>query len=1097
MGKQIIVLCIFMASSLWAKQVSISLDRDDHAKPYADDLVYQGERIDRIEALELKKKGFDLSTLNPYESHLWKNESLASQNYDETDLPSVEDELVFENFKASPTEIFRAYVYHKQNPLKRYLIIGSLDNHTNIIRAALLRNLGYRIPTPKYLPQVKIEFRNAQQMKTFIETVGEQTLTKREKWVVEQKEKSAIFRGFIIEPAKLENVNIYLPVMSRESQRDRRVFRALLDIYTLTDFPQDINKIGWSLGTIFNNRLVLGHPYAHQFQEVTLEDLQWIHRKLASLSAAQIWDAVELSGYPEDIKQLVYQKLLARINHLTAVFGLRGVKHFPVNKRLSVGNIRNGELTSGEYPNHVVEFYNKDPLSPYRFSEIFRLFSNQVLYSALSGGLDLAIEKFVPGLNVNDATADIQEQITAYQQGNGQSSLPTKLWTSPIANGRIYGARNIVFGQYLGSNAPIQLVDSVGAEINLGMYGSLTGLSQTIRPVIAANAKASRTYVHVRAMPDLKTATKTHVKKLLIPRLMKTLGHMIDDHIKCDLPEKVWVEEETLSGNPIHYVKYDQEDESAKEAAIKRRQELIDSGIPTSQVLLMKVDRTKICTEQVVDKRNKNLEKFLKEFAEGESFIINDSIKIGVDASTSIPLGTIGLPNNSSLSFGGDASTLLLRGITIKRTSVGFEITVQQQKDAMAGLDMGLNYFIELFNVSSKWTRGKMIARVFKVKVDGVSDEQKQKAMTALRHLFVYNNQGELRNHFQPYLLDHNVRLRLDSFRALFFRADNQLFNHQVDITIPKSEDDPTDLVRTRTLYSSTVHKREGNDYFSFADRVLRSFVPVVGLGFSSAGDPGKTFYGNSYKRTYITESEITPNYPMKTMSRVETTYSGWSINNQKLYQKFDTIEAMFYPYTDRDTIEKSIIHGSPKLMSYDVRNTILLYPKALDRIKSDLFRKSESQVISKLRLFYGREKWDNYCQHAERFFGEHNPQAYFGDRDYDCVPPSIQTILFLRRKGVPTDKRKYTQFITKVVAELFEYYKRDELLYWLGEDSFFATTKVTGFRINHVNGFLDYLSDSVGKYDNDAGTGIYAEIATVLGISLFELKALNYTPGF
>src|SRR5690606_24243231 len=139
-----------------------------------------------------------------------------------------------------------------------------------------------------------------------------------------------------------------------------------------------------------------------------------------------------------------------------------------------------------------------------------------------------------------------------------------------------------------------------------------------------------------------------------------------------------------------------------------------------------------------------------------------------------IPLGTTGLPEGSSVSFGGDVSTLLLRGITIKRTSTGFQITVQQQRDASAGLDMGLNYFIEIFHTSTKWTKGKMVSRVYKVKLDGVSDEEKQKALTSLRHLFVYNNQGRLQENYNPFLLEHNASARLDSFRALFFRTENQ-----------------------------------------------------------------------------------------------------------------------------------------------------------------------------------------------------------------------------------------------------------------------------------------------------------------------------------
>lgn len=1098
MQLQPLLLTILLAAlPAWASKVSIDLKDDKFESMPAADLVYQGKRLDEIDVLELKKKRIDISTLNPYESYLWKNQALTSENYTELDLPKQDDILIYDSIKTSPTEFFRAYVKSKKSPDKRYLIVASLDNHTNIIRAALLRNLGYHIITPKYLPKTTIEFSSKEEMEKFIEALGEQTLTKRDKWIVEKRDTIVTFRGLIIEPAKLDNVNIYLPVMSRERQRERRVFRALLAINTLTDYVQDINKVGWTTGREFNNALIFNHPYAAEFNDATLEDLQWIQRRLMQLSSTQIWKAVELAGYPDDVAKLAYQKLLSRINYFNQLLKVKSVTHFKVNPNITFKNVVKGKLTKGDYPNHVVEFYNENPLSPYRFSEIFRLFGTQIVYSALSGGLDTAIEKFVPGLRMNDAIEDIKGQVDNYrlENPNTQGALPLKAWYSPIANGRVFGNRRIVFGQFLNSTAPIQLVDSIGAEINLGMYSSVTGIPRQVMPTIGANANLSRNYIHVRAMPDLKTASKAKIQKILIPRLMKVLGHVLKNHIQCEIPEKVWIETTTLDGNPINYVKYDEKDPTAKDAAIKKRQELIDSGTPASQILLVKADREKICTEQIVEIRNKNMEEFLKQFAENETFIINDSLRLGITGSASIPLVQFGAPANASITLGGDASTLLLRGVLIKRTADGFEVTIQQQKDISGSLDQGLNFYIELFKNSNKWTKGHLVSRVFKIVVDGAAEEAKKTAITTLRHLFVYNNRAPLFKNYKPLLLDHRISSQINTFRALFYKTEKQTLNHVVDITLPKKENDPKDLIRTRKLYSSALFRREGNDYYTFTDRVLNSFVTFANLG-SNDGDPGKSFLGESVKRAYTTECELTKDYPMNIMSRVETVYSGWSNALPKLFYKFDTIEAYFYPYTHKDTIDKTVFHGVNKLMSYDIRNTILLYPKAISRILNGLIKTTESNAIKQLKTLYGAEKWKNYCDHALRFFGNDGPQEYFGDRDYDCIPPSLQKILNLRREGLPKYRREYNEYVNAIVAELFEYYNRDELIYWIGEKNFFATTRITGFRTNHVTGYLEYISDSVGKYDIKMGTGLFDSIANVLGISNYELRAMQYTPG-
>jgi hypothetical protein len=218
-------LTLLVSTASFGSKLTIDLEDKKFSLMPASDLVLKNQRIDEVDALELKKNGSDISYLNQYESNLWKNKKYKAHNYEDLNYPKVVD-VNFRNFKASPREIFRSVVIDRADSTKQYVITASLDNHTNILRASLLRLLGYDLDVPKIYKSMRITFNSIEEKESFIENVGEQTLTKREKWIIENKEeKSITIKGFTLEPVELRNVNIHLPVMSRSRQQDRRVFR--------------------------------------------------------------------------------------------------------------------------------------------------------------------------------------------------------------------------------------------------------------------------------------------------------------------------------------------------------------------------------------------------------------------------------------------------------------------------------------------------------------------------------------------------------------------------------------------------------------------------------------------------------------------------------------------------------------------------------------------------------------------------------------------------------------------------------------------------------------------------------------------------------
>ena len=1059
----------------------------------ASDLVYQGSQIDEVDAISLIQNGVDISTLNPIESNLWKNTKLKVSNQQDLNYPK-KAKLVLKQIKASPSEIFRAVV-HKQGDINsQFVLVASLDNHSNILRATMLRLLGYDIDVPKYYPEIKISFSDKKERDQFVEVVGEQTLTKRDRWVKKTiSDTELIIKGFTLEPAALRNVNIHLPLMSRQRQQDRRVFRGLLDIYMLTDFSQEINKVGWQVGRTFNNKLIFNHPYAREFKNLTLDDLRWIHRKINQLDRSELAKAISFAKYPKDIEALLLEKLLSRINKLSEYIKLQ--ESFSVNTMITTGNVKGGKLTKGGYDNYVLQFYDEDELSPYRFKEIFKLFRTQITYASLSGLLDMAIDRFVPGLGFSDAMMDVQQKMVEYRQNNPgiNGAMPVKAFASPIANGRAFANRNIVFGQYLGSSDPIQMVDSVGVEATIGAFASLSGISQNVIPNLSATASVGRTYIHVRAMPDLSTASKQKVKKIFVPALMKKLGRVIKDEFACSISKEPYTEESELNGNKIYYVKYDKSLTDGRKLALAKRQALIDSGVSASIILIIPIDREKMCVDEIAEDRKKNVSDFLKEFANNETFIINDTIRLSGRTTAPIPIPN--LPG-ASVNIGTDHNMALMRSIMLRKVDESMEITIQQQRNLKNGISEGLNYFIEILNNSNQWTKGKLYSKVFKIKLNDLNAEQENTALQTLRSLFVNNDRFQLHENYKATDLDHRVKGHLHTFRFLWFKSQKVKINHVVDIVVPNSEGQDFSLNdRTRKLYSTMILRRKGNDFHAFIDRAIGSLVGFVSLG-STDQDPGQSFMGNSKKRYYMTESELTKGKPLNPTTRIEYAYTGWKKKTRKLEKYFSKIEDIYSEYTNTELIDRSQFHGSPMLRSYDIKSTIIIYPSAFEKLKTFVFGANrEHTAMNALYLMYGEANWQNFCDRAVDFFGESGPQTYYGDKFYACVPPGVKDFLEYR-SNLPKDKIKLTKLINKLYETLFEDFDKAQVLKFLGPDNFFSSTRVTGFREQHHQGYIEYISDTVGNYNTKIGTGLFDSIGGHLGISPYELKAMSYTPG-
>lgn len=284
----------------------------------------------------------------------------------------------------------------------------------------------------------------------------------------------------------------------------------------------------------------------------------------------------------------------------------------------------NGKLLTGNFSEFVPTFWKEDPLSPFRISAIFKLLRSQIIYNTLSGLLDSAMEKFVPNITISEAANELQEQIRNFKADNG--SVGISVWAYPTIQGNAFGRRSIVFGQYQGSSAPIQLVDQVGFRFKAGLLGVLALPVNYVRLSALFNTSLQRSWTHVRSMPDLTTATQQKVSKIIVPSLMKKLGKVIGGTTQCSLTMPAWFSEEIITTFRTWVIYFDKDRIDGKDYALKLREQLIQQGVETDKIIFTPVSKAVLCEKEINDKINKNVEDFLKEFALDETITISDSL---------------------------------------------------------------------------------------------------------------------------------------------------------------------------------------------------------------------------------------------------------------------------------------------------------------------------------------------------------------------------------------------------------------------------------------------------------------------------------------
>jgi hypothetical protein len=489
----------------------------------SDDLLYGDNVLSSREAQDLSNfKNIDLSLLQPKSNEIWSFEKSVLNDQEAIALQDGQV-LSFEGSLTSNTGLYRFNAI-PQNGSKIYTIHLDKTLHTLLLRKNILRKLGYKIPAIKYLKKVSIQFNTLEEREQFLKKdIPENTLGAAERWVKNVNELSLdLYDVAVTEPSENDFYNVAMGVPTQTI--NSRTLRSLIIPYSILDLYESINKFSWIDGKVDNRAVVLAHFTGNDFS-TTVEDAQWMIRKFNLLSRAEIKEAVGQSFFPQEIGSVVIEKIISRRNSLNRLFSEKA-SILEVNQKITIGeSVKEGKVIQKDYPGYASRFAYGDAESPFE----------QLRYYLYSKIQSTVIDNLIAKFNTNLVGYDLAKTRSKFFQKQFEDGLNNFLqtgeikpigvetWSSPLFNAQLIFSRDIILGNYLGTDNLVQLADTFGASVDMGVYLGVEGLGNNLSGGVKATTAIVRTFSHVKPVKNLKQSLKEPYKNMFVNLLKKSL----------------------------------------------------------------------------------------------------------------------------------------------------------------------------------------------------------------------------------------------------------------------------------------------------------------------------------------------------------------------------------------------------------------------------------------------------------------------------------------------------------------------------------------------------------------------------------------------
>ncbi len=927
-----LLLSLLYAYSAGASPLSqipdyIPLEDKQHVfRPPATDLIYNNKLLTIQEIRQGEsQESWDISELEPQPSQIWRDEGFPPPP--DLDVRQTGETFAYlDTATPNPPDLHQLSVKQRQpdGSEKIFTVFLGKRVHNILLRAAILKKLGYSVPPIGYLKSFRLDFTDHRfQLTDYIgRKIPQDTVGDPKRWIknIEQGVTKNVASGedtfywkakddatylemqdaIII--AKEPQYNLALGITPPRMDQGRRIFRSLKVPYALTDVPESVNIFSWNLGRIVDAHLHLPYLEASNLKP-DLADIHWMARRVAALTRKDFEEIVQEAYFPKAVSAVLVEKLISRRNDLVKKLELQSSvkqEYIPFFPKISLGkDLKKGKLLKENWPGYASRFAFGDPDSPLSRSEVKAYFKSEFISNVLSS----LVTEINESLPIADVLSKGQE--AAYNKTldtlvenfkTGQvKEVPFGTWSAFNYSANIIASRNIVVGQYLGTNNRIQLADSIGFALEAGVFiGSYGDLPKDTSFSAGANAFYSRVYTHLTPVQSIKKSLETPFKNLLVPMIQNKYSALFDELLDGDFSE-IDIEE--------------------KQKKIK----------------------------EVMSIFHENMEN-------GESFIVSNRFGAYGRLNASLTPGEL-------LRIYGEiraTETIISRFHIYKENKESIHIYDDFGNALRFSFGFGINLLdVSILQISFRnMVHGSASIDHYKLNIDP-DMEKNEKIMDnihALRSALFGGSLELLRTWQNPWKIRHKLSEKVNTFNLLHITSKR--LKSQSVINVEKPDGKKGKIIRANM--GGRVGKDPTTLVLNTATSLLNEWLKSdISLKIQNNSDPGNTFYGRSEAHQSILEAIIDEEQSGESILpyvRLEHRWRGWEIDKENILRRIKEINKQF-GYTVFDPKKFNDV-SAMQLYSFVVE--VNLYEKAIHNIMN-------TSWLDTQRLFKAHKNcWNN-----------------------------------------------------------------------------------------------------------------------------------------
>ena len=866
---KIIILAFATTTSMLAQAGDSFVPLQKGTRMASDDLLYNGAVLTARDAQDLAKfKGVDLSLLDPKDNGIWSTQKNALKDQDVIGVQNG-TALIFSGSLLSNSGLYR-FNASLPGTSKIYTIHLDKSLHTMLLRKNILRKLGYKIPAMKYLPKVSIQFPSVEERESFLKKyIPEATLGTSERWVKKVNELEVEVQDVAVTESSFNdfyNVSMGIPTQTINS----RTLRSLLIPYSLLDLYESINQYSWVDGKVDNGAVVLPHFTANEFA-TTIEDAQWMLRKINLLSRDEIKEAVDQAFFPADVASVVTEKVIARRNSLNRLFAEK-FQESPYDQKITIGEtVKDGKILEKDYAGFASRFAYGDVESPFEQMKYY-------LYAKIQSN---AIDNLINQFNAKLQAYDIGKTRTKFFQKQFQDGLDhfiktgeiepigVETWHAPVLNGNLIFSRDIILGNYLGTDNLVQLADTFGASLDLGIYVGIEGLGNNLSASVKATTSIVRTFSHIKPVKNLKVSLKEPYKNMFVNILKKSLK---------------------------------------------------DRFFSLSELKNSTISK---------DEKSKSVQAILKEINEsldtGESLIMTDRLMPSANVKLNFTTGLVGV----GVGVGGSVTTVKRIHIYKKSPKV---LQIYDDSGFVTDINMSfqLSEYIPILKINGKLDRGNYKVKSYMVNISSDLDENPNLYMNALGVYDVLKNKNfeVLDTQTPPVKLNAKFVDKTTSFSLLFWKMKSIKGKTYYELTAKDGVSGSYYSVNKDFLSGvnpEAFTKQVANYYLA------EKTDGKISINEEGNVNPGDSFFGRSKTQTIRFEASVNEEKKLENkFLTLSDSKMGWSLTPKTLKKMMTDVNDKF-----QTTLFDVTQIDFEKLRLYKVGYHINLYDRGIVKLNT------------------------------------------------------------------------------------------------------------------------------------------------------------------